>query len=372
MKPAFKVTLATLAWLLPGVAGGASNPPATVPHYAHIFVIIEETHTTNEIIGNKAAPNLTRLSKQYGFASNYFAIRHPSEPNYIALVGGDTFGIADDDAFYCKPGSTEYGCGNAASTGYVDHAVAGPSLVDQIAEKGLSWKGYFESLPEPGSLAYRWPSPENPILGTPDSLYAVKHNGFMTFKTVQDARDRAQHILGFDVLEHDIKTGTLPSFAHIVPNQCNDMHGLKGHDVPADCTGKESAGLIARAVATAARIVSEIISTAMWKGPENSAIVITFDENDDERASPKPDGCCGSGAGDPTNPGGGWIPTIVIGNHGPRGLVDATPYNHYSLLRTIEDALGLKGHLRHAGDEPKGVLPMSRLFAAGAGLSRRP
>jgi phospholipase C len=351
------------ALLILATAVGSQAVAAPIPHYAHIFVIIEENHTTDEIIGNPAAPNLTKLSKQYGFASNYYAIRHPSEPNYIALVGGDTFGIADDDAFYCKPGSTEFGCEKSGRAGYVDHTVTGLSLVDQLAEKGLSWKGYFESLPEPGSLAYRWPSPKEPIVGKPDSLYAVKHNGFMTFKSVQSAPDRAKRIVGFDVLEQDIKAGTLPSFAHIVPNQCNDMHGLKGHDVPADCTGKQSAGLIARADRLAAHIVDEILASPMWKGPANDAIVITFDENDDESASPRPDGCCGSRAGDPTNPGGGWIPTIVITNHGPRGLADTTPNNHFSLLRTIEDALGLKGHLRHAGDESKGVVPMTRLFA---------
>ena len=49
---------------------------------------------------------------------------------------------------------------------------------------------------------------------------------------------------------------------------------------------------------------------------------------------------------DPTNPGGGWIPTIVITNHGVRGLKDATPYDHYSLLRTTEDASGLLGPVR--------------------------
>jgi hypothetical protein len=346
------------------LALGSQSIAAPVPRYTHIFVIIEENHTTDEIIGNPAAPNLTRLSRQYGFASNYFGIRHPSEPNYVALVGGDTFGIADDDAFYCKPGSTAFGCEKSGRPGYVDHTVAGSSLVDQLAERGLSWKGYFESLPEPGSLAYRWPSPENPILGKPDSLYAAKHNGFITFKSVQTSPDRARQIVGFDVLEHDLKVGALPNFAHIVPNQCNDMHGLKGHDVPADCTDKESAGLIARADHTAARIVTEIMASPMWKGHENNAIVITFDENDDDRASPKPDGCCGSGTSDPSNPGGGWIPTIVVTNHGPRGLKDATPYNHYSLLRTIEDALGLNGHLRHAGDESKGIVPMTRLFAS--------
>jgi len=56
-----------------------------------------------------------------------------------------------------------------------------------------------------------------------------------------------------------------------------------------------------------------------------------------------------------SNPGGGWIPTIVAVNHGVRRLTDPTPYNHYSLLRTLEDALGLD-HLRHAGDAAAGAM----------------
>lgn len=57
------------------------------------------------------------------------------------------------------------------------------------------------------------------------------------------------------------------------------------------------------------------------------------------------------------------IPTIVITNHGVRGAIDPTPYNHYSLLRTIEDPFGINEYLGHATDEANGVLTMSPLFA---------
>ena len=352
---------AALAALLCTIA-----PPAlaaAVPHYDHIFVIIEENHSADEIIGSPSAPNLTRLARDYGYASNYYAIRHPSEPNYVALVGGDTFGIRDDDAFYCKPGDKRTGCGGAGASNYVDHTVDGDNLAAQLSAKGLSWKGYFESLPEPGSPAFRWPSPEEPAAGQPDALYAVKHNGFMTFKSVQDDPRRAEHIVGFDVLEHEIAAGSLPAFAHIVPNQCNDMHGLRGRDVPQDCSEKVSTGLVERADAVAGRLVGELMRSPLWNGAGNNAIVITFDENDDDRSSSRPNGCCGYRPGDPAYPGGGWVSTIVITNHGPRRLDDPTPYNHYSLLRTIEDAFGL-GHLRHASDTGKGVVSMTPLFAA--------
>jgi hypothetical protein len=63
-----------------------------------------------------------------------------------------------------------------------------------------------------------------------------------------------------------------------------------------------------------------------------------------------------------SNFGGGHIPTIVITNHGPRGLADPTPYSHYSLLRTLEDAFGITVRLGHAADADRGVKPMVALF----------
>ena len=77
-----------------------------------------------------------------------------------------------------------------------------------------------------------------------------------------------------------------------------------------------------------------------------------------------PQGCCAYEPGSLANFGGGRVATIVIANHGPRGLQDATPYNHFSLLRTVEDAFGIQEHLGHAADTDKGVLSMQPLFAA--------
>ncbi len=342
----------------------AGGDAVSMPHYEHIFLIILENHSSNEIIGpNSPAHELNRLAREYGLASNYYAISHPSEPNYVALVGGDTFGIADDDAFYCKPASKKFGCNKSDAKGYVDHTVTAPNLADQLEGDGISWKGYFEDIPEPGSLVWRWPSSQQPVAGKPESLYASKHNGFITFKNVQDDPKRAEKIVGFDVFDRDAAAGTLPRFATIVPNQCNDMHGLHGHDVPDDCTGKTSEGLVLRADRTVARLVSDLMKSSAWTGSGNSAIVITFDENDDDVPSSHPNGCCGSGLGVPGNPGGGWISTIVVTNHGPRHLVDPTPYNHYSLLRTIETAFGLKNYVGHAADADKGVVSMTPLFA---------
>ena len=105
-------------------------------------------------------------------------------------------------------------------------------------------------------------------------------------------------------------------------------------------------------------LVTAIQASPLWKSG-NTAIVITWDEDGGaDRVAGTKQTCC---LVDAHNPGGGHIPTIVITNHGPRGVTDATEYNHYSLLRTIEDALGLDGHVGHADDQA--VRPMTPLFA---------
>jgi hypothetical protein len=124
------------------------------------------------------------------------------------------------------------------------------------------------------------------------------------------------------------------------------------------------AGRIARGDAYAGKLVDRIMHSPVWTAPGNTAIVVTFDESGYRVYPGEPSGCCGWDLAVPSLAGGGRIPTIVITNHGPRGLRDATPYNHFSLLRTVEDAFGIEEHLGHAGDDAKGVVDMQPLFMA--------
>lgn len=340
---------------------GADRP---VPRYEHIFVIIAENKGYEQIFGSASgAPNLNRLAHDYGLASEFYAETHPSEPNYIAMVGGDTFNISDDDAFYCKPGSQDRYCAGARRPGYPDHTVKARSLVDQLEERKLTWKAYEESLPEPGSLVARWPSADHPVVGETNELYAAKHNGFISFQRVQQDAQRASKIVGFPELEQDLAADTMPNYAHIVPNQCNDMHGRAGANTPPDCQGSNLDALIARGDRVIGSLVEKIMASKAWKTSANTAIVITFDENDKDERHTAHQGCCGYDPQSSANYGGGRIPTIVITNHGVRTLVDPTPYNHYSLLRTTEAAFGIDEYLGHAADESHGVVTMSALFA---------
>jgi phosphatidylinositol-3-phosphatase len=346
-------------------ASAAEKAPHAVPRYEHIFLIIDENRSYGEIIGaHSIAPNINRLAEQYGQATQFYAEVHPSEANYIAMLGGDTFGIHDDDAYYCKPKMSDTWCPKSMSAGYADHTIAAPSLVDELESRGLTWKGYMESIPKPGSDAVRWPTLDNPVEGVPAELYAVKHNGFMSFKRVQSDARRAEKIVGFDALERDLATGELPNYAHIVPNQCNDMHGRdQGPFIPEDCRKSDPGGLIKRGDQVVGDLVGKIMRSKIWSSAGNVAIVITFDENGKVERDGSAQGCCGYDPASRANFGGGRIPTIVITNHGVRNVKDPTPYNHYSLLRTTETAFGIDGHLGHAGGDKAGVVDMNPLFA---------
>ena len=349
-----------LAEARPAAARSASALEG-VPRYQHVFVIVEENKDYAWVMDPAMAPNIARLAHDYGDAAQFFAEVHPSEANYTALLAGDTFGIFDDDAWYCTPGSTRPFCTGSTAPHYPNHTIRARHLGDQLAAAQLTWKGYYESLPEPGSLAVTASDPRFDNGTRKTALYASKHSGFVNFADVQSDPKRAEKIVGFDQLDRDLASGALPSFALIVPNQCNEMHGLHGEGVPVDCDSANKPALIRRGDAYTGELVRRIQATAAWSGPGNVAIVITFDESGDKGR----EGCCGVTPDAPSNFGGGHIPTIVITNHGPRGLADSTPYSHYSLLRTIEDAFGIRQHLRHAGDSDKGVKPMARLFGGG-------
>ena len=351
-----------LAAPLPALAQ-ASLAETPMPRYDHIVVIIAENQSYNRMMVGTATPNLQHLAKTYNLATNFFAEVHPSEGNYVAILGGSTFGIHEDDAYYCKPGSSQRYCDKSDRADYADHTIPGRSLVDQLEEHHLSWKGYFEDIPAPGTDEVRWPDPAAPPPGSPGGLYVVKHNGFMNFARVQADPARKTKIVGFDQLKRDLADGSLPNYAHVVPNQCDNMHGIDGVNVPPDCVKGNGDGLITRGDATIGRLVAMIQAAPFWRQAGNSAIVITFDEDGKPRNLADPQGCCGSEPGSAANFGGGHIPTIVITNHGVRGVADPTLYNHYSLLRSTEQAFGIDEYLNKAGATDQGVTSMAPLFA---------
>jgi hypothetical protein len=301
------------------------------PPYDHIFLIIEENHGFSQIIGNPAAPNINALANRYGLATAYFSTSAPSEPNYVAMLGGSDFGIADDGPYYVN-------------------IVDKPSLMSQLEAAGKAWKAYHQTMPYAGFRGLGYP---NRIVGVPDLdlLYASKHNGMLNFKSIQtDAIERAK-MMPLQQLSSDLANNRLFDFSYIVPDECHDMHGG-----PPNCVDSGNPGdvqeneLIGAGDLFVGDIVNQITSASFWSSG-NNAIVITFDEGNDGDTR----GCCDA------VPGTGKVATIVITNNGPRHFRDPTPYNHYSLLSTFQHAFGL-GCLEFTCDTVN-VEPMTPLFS---------
>ena len=138
-----------LSALYAGTAQPSSASAGPVPAFSHVFQIVMENHEISSIIGSSSAPYINSLAQTYGLATNYYGIRHPSLPNYLALIGGDTFGITTN-----------------CNTCYIN----APNLADQIEASGRTWKGYMESMPKPC------------YLGDAAPLYKQKHNPFIYFR----------------------------------------------------------------------------------------------------------------------------------------------------------------------------------------------
>jgi phospholipase C len=143
------------------------------------------------VIGSRSAPYVNSLARRYSAPRNYFGVAHPSLPNYLALLGGSTFGVRSD----CT------GCNQAAS-----------NLVDQLEGAGVSWKAYMEGMPR---ACYR---------GAFYRRYAKKHNPFVYFDSVVGDPERCAKVVPGSRLKADLRNDRLPEFAFVTPDLCNDTH----------------------------------------------------------------------------------------------------------------------------------------------------
>ena len=254
-----------LGALLGALAVTYAHAAAEVPAYTHIFVIIAENKGYELIIGPAtAAPNINHLALQYGLASQFFAEVHPSEGNYSPCWGAIPSASTTTTRSIASRACTTPGA-RSPSGPITSITPSGPEPMDQLQAQGLSWKAYMENMPEPGSLAVRWPNATQPVAGVPAEIYAVKHNGFMNFENVQHDPDRAEHIVDFNALYRDLASGQMPNYAHIVPNQCDDMHGRDGSGRAAGLPERKPAGIDRPRRSSIAELVQRIMDSPVWK-----------------------------------------------------------------------------------------------------------
>ena len=248
------------------------TPVRLVPKLDHIVMILFENKEYTVTIGNSQMPNFNRLAKSYTLLSQYYAITHPSLPNYLAMVSGDYFGIKTD---------------------YPSKIIDATNLPDLLESHRLTWKTYQESMPAP--------------CGLEDTLrYNQKHNPFVFFSDIRNNPDRCkQSVVPLTQLQADIQQNTLPNYAFIMPNLCNSAH---------DCDVKIADDWLGK-------MVDQLV--AYQPLLENGLIVITWDEGTGIHT------CCG------LTTVGGRVATILISSKVMPGFNDNTPYTHYSLLKTI-------------------------------------
>src|SRR5205085_4282353 len=172
------------------LAGGFTYqaPSAQSPRFGHVFVIVEENHSYESVVGSAAMPYLNGLAQRYGLATNYYANTHPSIGNYFMLTTGQT--ITNDDAY--------------AGT------VAADNLVRQMVAAGKTWKAYAESLPSVG-----W-------TGGDQYPYVKRHNPFAYLTDVLNSPAQANNLVPFSQFAGDLANNQLPNFSYILPNQLNN------------------------------------------------------------------------------------------------------------------------------------------------------
>jgi len=344
------------------------------PAIKHVWVIQLENEGIGETFGNPTSqPYLaTTLPSMGGLLENYYSIGHHSLDNYIAEISGqapDSDTQADCPVWvpFTKGATVTGQYGQLKGNGCVYPAKV-QTLGNQLSAHHLSWAAYMQGMGNSPKRDHttktkQGPACGHPKVGSPDDTetatakdqYAARHEGFMYFESVIGSKSYCdRHILSFRPLAKDLlKASTTPSFSWITPNLCND-----GHDSP--CANGQPGGLTSITSFLKSWLPKIMDSPAYRTG----MIVITFDEALTSDSS----ACCGEKTGKSashpnvakpglTGPGGGLVGALVLSPFVKPGTVSTVDYNHYSLLRSIEDIFGLS----HLGDA---AMPQVKSFGA--------
>ena len=285
-------TTATTATRPTTTASTTPAPPGTgrqgVPAFSHLFVVVMENE---ERQGALAIPPVAALARRYASATAWYAVAHPSLPNYLAMVSGSTWGVTSDCTGCDQPG---------------------PDLGAQLSAAGITWGAYMEGLPSPCFLGPQ----------SPDGSYAEKHDPFVYFADVRSRPAVCAHVQPLSALRPLLAPAAaarVPRFVWVTPDLCDD-----GHNCGPSVSGPWLAAFVASVTASPA-----------WA--DGGALVVTWDEGaDSDVAGIDP----ATGAREATG-GGGHILTLVVAPGLRPGLEVGVPYDSYSLLRTVEDAFGL-------------------------------
>lgn len=196
----------------------------SIPTPTHIVIVVEENHSSANVIGNKSAPYMNSLAANGALMTQSYAETHPSEPNYLALFSGGTFGLMSDA---CPV-----------------NAGAAPNLASELLAAGHSFGGFSEDLPAVGSPACA------------AGKYARKHVPWANFTNVPPETS-----VPFPAFNARADYASLPTVSFVIPNLDNDMHD----------------GTIAQADSW---LATNLFRYANWALANNCLLIVTWDEDD--------------------------------------------------------------------------------------------
>src|SRR4051794_3678508 len=327
------------ALLLAAPAGAAAQPAIR-----HVFVIVLENKDYASSFGAQAkSPQLGRVLPSQGvLLSQYYGIGHNSLDNYIAMVSGQAPNpVTQSDCQIYQdflPG-TMGADGQAMGAGCV-YPASVKTVADQLTAAGLTWGGYMEDM---GNSTTEDKTCRHPPLNGRDDTqsatatdqYAARHNPFVYFHSLIDGPDCRADDVPLDQLQGDLQsTSTTKNLTFITPDLCSD-----GHDEP--CADGRPGGYES-IDAFLKEWIPRIESSPAYQA--DGALIVTFDESESGA-----EGCCvkdhpntPNAGGQTPGPGGGRTGTVVVSPFASPGTTSDKPYNHYSLLRTIENLFGLQ------------------------------
>ena len=272
---------------------------AQVPQSRHVWMITEENHGYDQVIGNSGMPYFNSLAAKYGLATQYYSEEHNSLSALMWLVAGQEVTMNDNTT----------ACYDLNNIGR------------QLIANGYSWRSYQEDLPYPG------------FTGVYHLNYVRRHNPMIDFKDVC-AAGQATNSVPFTQLATDIANKATPNYAYITPNVRNDAHD----------------GTLQQADSWLAAHVPAILALPEFQPGGDGILFIVWDESElqgDNRCTATVlQGC------------GGRLATLVIGPNVKPGYKSSVRYDHANLLRTVCDSMGLASCPGAAGVE----LPMADFF----------
>jgi phospholipase C len=367
-------TVSLASSLLVAAAAGSATAARPDPSFSlskikHVWIIELENEGYSASFGSPTAdPYLAKtLPAKGALLENYFGIGHDSLDNYIAEISGQApdFQTGQDCEIYSPflqfggenfDKWTKYGQLSGDGCVYPKYV---SNLGFQLTKKHLDWKSYDQQMGvdprrDGTTQTAHGPACGHPKLGTVDQTdvtgpandsYATRHNPFVYFRDITGNKALCDaHVVTLTPLSADLKTaGSTPSYSWISPDTCAD-----GHDAP--CQNGAKGGFNQIDAFLSAWVPKIMASPAYQRG---GLIFITFDESGDDTDATA---CCGEkdslGYADPSHPntnepglygpGGGRVGAVALSPFIKPGTISKADYNHYGLLKTVEEIFGLR------------------------------